>query len=59
MCSNNSLFHAKLQFWRTYFCNNAYPRFLFDNCVENFFSNLFEPYVATSNNPSYYYFKLP
>ena len=54
--SNYSLYHAKLQFLRTYFCNNGYPLFLFDNCVKKCSFNLFEPNVTTSNYSNYFYF---
>ena len=35
ICSNYSLFHAELHFLRTYFCNNGYPRFLFEIVLVN------------------------
>ena len=57
--SNYSLFHAELQILWTYFCNNGYSRFLFDNCVKKFLSNLFEPNITNSNNPNYFYFNVP
>lgn len=53
-------FHNEVEFLRTYFKNNCYPRFLFDKYLKKFLKDKFQPIIPTTTVPKLgFYASLP